>query len=86
MDTQSSESRGGSETRLQRAIILELLSDDGGQQRTRTALASVLEVDADALDPALHALHGAGVIDTAEGRVWASEATRRLDALELIGV
>ena len=86
MDTQSSGSSGGGETQLERAIILELLSDDGEQRRTRAALESELGVDADALDAALRALSEVGVVHADERRVWASTATRRLDALELIGI
>lgn len=86
MDTQSSGSRGGGESRLERAIVLELLSDDGERSRSIAELEAELDAAAGELDAALRELQEAGVVDGSEGRVWASSATRRLDELELIGI
>ena len=86
MHTQSSGSRSGGEPRLQRAIVLELLSDDGERSRSIAELEAGLGAQAGDLDAVLRELCEVGVLDGAAGRVWASAATRRLDELELIGV
>ncbi len=86
MDTQSSGSRRGGESLLERAIVLELLNDDRERIRSTAELESVLGAGSGELDVALRGLHEAGVVDRSEGRVWASPATRRLDELELIGI
>jgi DNA-binding GntR family transcriptional regulator len=83
MHTESSEPRAD-DAKLQRAIVLQLLSDE--RRWSRTELASELGADATSLDGALAALHGEGVLCVAEEDVWASPAARRLDELELIGI
>lgn len=86
MDTQSSGSRGGGESLVERAIVLELLDHEGERSRSIAELEVELGEAAGELDAALRSLREAGVVDRSEGRVWASAATRRLDELELIGV
>jgi hypothetical protein len=86
MHTQSSGSRDGSGSRLERAIVLELLSDDGERSRSIAELEAELGAAAGELTAALSDLSEVGVLDGSEGRVWASAATRRLDELELIGI
>lgn len=86
MHTQSSGSRGGGGSRLERAIVLELLSDDGERSRSIAELEAELGAAAGELAAALSDLSEVGVLDGSEGRVWASAATRRLDELELIGI
>ncbi len=78
--------RGGGGSRLERAIVLELLSDDGERSRSIAELEAELGAAAGELTAALSDLSEVGVLDGSEGRVWASAATRRLEELELIGV
>jgi hypothetical protein len=87
MNTQSREPRAGEGTRLERAVVLQLLRDDHGPSWSRAELASELGGEASAIEAALSRLHGAGVVRLDDGeRISASPATRRLDDLELIGV
>jgi hypothetical protein len=86
MERQSSGSRDGGFSRLERAIVLELLSDDGERSRSVAELEAQLGAGDGALATALRDLNEVGVLDGSEGRVWASAATLRLDALELIGI
>jgi DNA-binding GntR family transcriptional regulator len=83
MHTESSEPRADS-AKLERAIVLQVLSEE--RRWSRTELAAELGADATGLDGALAALHGQGVVCLAEDDVWASPAARRLDELELIGI
>jgi hypothetical protein len=83
MHTESSEPRADG-AKLERAIVLQVLSDE--RRWSRTELAVELGADATGLDSALAALHGQGVLCLAEDDVWASPAARRLDELELIGI
>jgi len=86
MQTQSSGSRDGGNTRLERAIVLELLSDEDADGLGVAELEAVLGAAAGELDVALRELTDAGVLDSSEGRLQPSAATRRLDELELIGI
>lgn len=86
MHGQSSGSREGGGSRLERAIVLELLSDDGERSRSIAELEAQLGANEGELATALRDLSELGVLDASEGRVWASAATRRLDELELIGI
>jgi DNA-binding GntR family transcriptional regulator len=83
MHTESNEPRGDG-AKLERAIVLQVLSEE--RRWSRTELAAELGADATGLDSALAALHGQGVVCLAEDDVWASPAARRLDELELIGI
>jgi hypothetical protein len=83
MHTESSEPRADG-AKLERAIVLQVLSEE--RRWSRTELAAELGADATGLDSALAALHGQGVLCLAEDDVWASPAARRLDELELIGI
>jgi DNA-binding GntR family transcriptional regulator len=83
MDTESSEPRADG-AKLERAIVLQVLSEE--RRWSRTELAAELGADATGLDSALAALDGQGVLCLAENDVWASPAARRLDELELIGI
>ena len=83
MHTESSEPRADG-AKLERAIVLQLLSEE--RRWSRAELASELGAEATGLDSALAALHGQGVLCLAEDDVWASRAARRLDELELIGI
>jgi hypothetical protein len=86
MNTESREPRVAERSRLQRAIVLQLLRDDREQRWSRAELAGELDADALTFEQALGELDADGVVCLAEGEVWASQAARRLDQLELIGV
>jgi hypothetical protein len=86
MHRESSGSRDGGDSRLERAIVLELLGDDRQDGCTRAELGAALGADADALDVALRGLRAVGVLDLDEGRALPSAAARRLDELELIAI
>jgi hypothetical protein len=72
--------------RLERAIILELLSEDHDERWPREELAASLRVDRSALDAAVERLYAEGVLLLDGEVVLASPCARRIDALELIGV
>jgi hypothetical protein len=86
MHTESSGSRASSGARLERAIVLQLLTERGEQRSSRVELGADLDADADTLEAALQALNAEGVLCLGDRDVWASRAARRLDELELIGV
>ena len=86
MHTQSSGSRDGGNSRLERAIVLELLSDEDADDRGVAEVEAMLGAAAGELDAALRRLTDAGVLDSSEGRLRPSAGTRLLDELELIGI
>jgi hypothetical protein len=86
MHKESSEPPAVDGSRLERAIVLQLLRDDCDPKWSREALRAELGSDVDSLDEALRVLCGEGVLCLAEEQVWVSRAARRLDELELIGI
>jgi hypothetical protein len=86
MHTESSGPRASSGAGLERAIVLQLLSDGGDRRSSRVELGADLETDADTLEAALRALNEEGVLYLGDRDVWASRAARRLDELELISL
>jgi hypothetical protein len=72
--------------RLQRAVVLELLGDDGERRRSSAQLGQELGADAEDLEAAVAALCAAGVLHREGDLTWASAAARRLDELELIAI
>lgn len=86
MHTESSEPQAAGGAKLERAIVLQLLSDGAERRWSRAELASELGADTTQLETALRALHAQGVLCLVEQDVWASPAARRLDELELIGI
>jgi len=83
---QSRERPVGANAKLQRAIILQLLSEDGERLRSRAWLAEELRCDMQALGEALQRLREAGVVGLESDEVWASPAAVRIAALGLIGI
>jgi Fe2+ or Zn2+ uptake regulation protein len=84
-------SRAAGDTTLERAIVLQLLRDDHERTWSRAQLTIELqadgeEVDRAGIDEAVRRLEREGVLGATEQEVWASDAARRLDELELIGV
>lgn len=86
MHGQSSGPQDHSERRLQRAVVLELLSVEGEEGLSTAELERALGVEASELGGTLSELGAAGVLEISQGSVRASAATRRLDELELIGI
>jgi hypothetical protein len=74
------------ETRLQRAVVLELLSQAREQRHSLAELGRQLGAGADELEPAVEALRCAGVVQVQASEIWASPAARRLDELDLIAI
>jgi Mn-dependent DtxR family transcriptional regulator len=72
--------------RLERGIVLELLSEDHDERWSRDELAASLRVDRSTLDAAVERLRAEGVLLLDGEHVLASPCARRIDALELIGV
>jgi hypothetical protein len=72
--------------RLERAIVLELLSEDHDERWSRDELAASLHLDRSTLDAAVERLRADGVALLDGEEVLASACARRIDALELIGV
>jgi hypothetical protein len=85
MDKELTESQTEGGSRLQRAIVLELLGGDGARI-SRSELGEQLGARTVDLEEALSGLIAAGVLCLGEQDVWASTATRRLDELQLIGI
>jgi hypothetical protein len=79
-----SQASGGS--RLQRAVVLELLDARGEQGLKLTQLADELGADPAELAAAVEALCVAGAVQVRAGLASASAAIRCLDELELIAV
>jgi hypothetical protein len=87
MHTESSDPRADDSRTLERAIVLVLLSEDDGERRwSRAELGEGMGVECGSLDAALTGLLDTGVLRQEEGCVWPSNAARRLDELELIGI
>jgi hypothetical protein len=79
--------RGELDCCVERAVVLQLLRDDHGRRWPRAELERKLaDVEQDVFDSALSRLAMTGVVSAEDDAVWASDATRRLDELELIGV
>lgn len=72
--------------RLERAIILQLLSGERERRSSSAELAAELGADAAAFQDALGRLSETGVVCLAGPDVWASPAAWRLDELGLIAV
>lgn len=72
--------------RLERAIILQLLSVQGTVRLSRAQLAAALANEEETLVAPLQSLAEAGVVDSEGSEVWASEGARRVDALGLIAI
>jgi hypothetical protein len=70
--------------RLDRAIVLELLTDR--ERWPHDELAAAVRVDRSVLDNAVERLQADGVAVIAGDEVLASRCARRIDELELIGI
>jgi hypothetical protein len=86
MNAQSRRPRGGGGSRLERAIILQLLRDDRDANWSRERLLMELGGEISPLEDALARLQDDGVVSISDELLAASPAARRLDELGLIGV
>ncbi len=86
MHREASEPRAPGGSRLERAVVLELLGDEAEHRRSLARLGESLDADARELEAAVAALSAAGVVCLEEDQTWASAAARRLDELELIAI
>ncbi|HEY5342541.1 MAG TPA: hypothetical protein VIJ66_02660 [Solirubrobacteraceae bacterium] len=72
---------------VERAVVLLVLRDDHERRWSRAELESKLaDIEQDVLDDAVAGLAATGVVRMEDDALWASDAVRRLDELELIGV
>jgi hypothetical protein len=72
--------------KLERAIVLQLLSVERARRRSRAWLAGKLGCDVQALEEALRALCEVGVVCQQGAQVCASPTARRIDELGLIAI
>jgi hypothetical protein len=86
MHSEASEPRVPGGSRLERAVVLELLDSGSEQRRSLAQLREQLGAGAEELEAAVAALAAAGVLCLAEGLTWAAPPARRLDELELIAI
>ncbi len=86
MQREPSEPRARGDSRLERAIVLELLGEGGRDGLSQAGLREALGAEPAELEGALRALRSAGVLELEDGHVSPSSSTWRLDELELIGV
>jgi hypothetical protein len=77
---------GDGDERLERAIVLLLLTDEHQQAWSRGRLSAELQADPPTLERALARLTQAGVVDLEDADAHASRAARRIDELGLIGI
>jgi hypothetical protein len=85
MHQEASGPRASGGSRLERAVVLELL-DDAEQRRSHAQHREELGAGAEELEAAVAALAAAGVLCLSDGLTWAAPAARRLDELELIAI
>ncbi|MEA2140531.1 MAG: hypothetical protein QOC91_630 [Solirubrobacteraceae bacterium] len=85
MHQEASGPRASGGSRLERAVVLELL-DNAEQRRSLAQLREELGAGAEELEAAVAALAAAGVLCLSDGLTWAAPAARRLDELELIAI
>jgi DNA-binding HxlR family transcriptional regulator len=86
MHTKSTEPRAVTGTKLERAIVLQLLRDDREQEWSSQQLAAEMDTQTPMLERALKNLERDGVLSREQDVVGASRATCRLDELGLLSV
>jgi hypothetical protein len=79
-------SQAAGDRRLERAIVLTLLSGEGERRWSYGELAAELRIEDELLQTVLGRLSDAGVVCFAGGEAWASPAARAIDELGLIGI
>ncbi|MHB8234211.1 MAG: hypothetical protein ACYDHT_06110 [Solirubrobacteraceae bacterium] len=86
MHTDAGGAPASGQTRLQRAVVLELLSQAREHRHSLVELGRQLGARVEELEPAVEALRRAGVVDVQASEIWASPAARCLDELALIAI
>jgi predicted transcriptional regulator len=72
--------------KLERAIILRLLSEQGAERSSREQIEAALGREADTLERVLERLEQVGLVCREGADIWASTAARRTDELGLIAI
>ena len=72
--------------KLERAIILQLLSEQGAERSSREQIEAALGREADTLERVLERLVQVGLVCREGADIWASTAARRTDELGLIAI
>jgi predicted transcriptional regulator len=72
--------------KIERAIVLQLLSEQGAERSSRDRIEAALGCEADALERALERLVQVGLVCREGADVWASTAARQVDELGLIAI
>jgi hypothetical protein len=87
MQDQPNQVLGESDPRVERAIVLQLLSDDHEHRWSRAELQlEISKSEVLDLSDALARLDQDGIVRICGESAWASRAVRRLDELELIAI
>jgi hypothetical protein len=86
MHAESRASQAADGSRLERAIILQLLRDDRATAWRRAELRAEVEADGEAIAHALERLAADGVVSADADEVAATRPVRRLDELGLIAL
>ncbi len=86
MHTEPRGSRAMDRSRLERAIVLQLLREDRERRWSPAELETEIDAEAHEVEGALRRLSMDGVLCLTEEAVWASPAALRLDGLGLISV
>jgi len=87
MQDQPNKVRNEDDRRSERAVVLQLLHEDHDARWSRSELQDELShIEVPCIECALESLKEAGVVHVQGGQVWASDAARRLDELDLIAV
>jgi hypothetical protein len=75
MRLQPNKVRGDRDRRVERAVVLQVLRDDHEARWSRTELGDELaDVEVSVVDGALASLCRDGILDMADGVVWASDS------------
>ena len=86
MHREAGETPASGDTRLQRAVVLELLGQRREHGHSLAELARRLGAQHDELEPAVQALRRAGVVEVRANEISASPAARHMDGLDLIAI
>jgi DNA-binding GntR family transcriptional regulator len=86
MMSMTEQSSASTDRRLERAIVLALLSEKDESRYSCAQLARALGASVHALEHALGRLAETGLIGRADSELWASPAARHMDELGLIAI
>jgi hypothetical protein len=86
MMSMTAQSSASTDRRLERAIVLVLLSEKDESRYSCAQLARALGASVHALEHALGRLAETGLIGRTDSELWASPAARHMDELGLIAI